>query len=118
MQKKTLMTPFSGKIVMVGFGSIGQGTLPLILRHITVDPDHITIISPEKIGMEEIKQYGVHFYHCGLTKANYREVLTPMMKKGDFLVNLSVKVSTCALIDFCQELEVLYIDACIGLFFS
>jgi len=98
---------------MLGFGSIGQGTLPLILKHIKIDADNITVISPEKLGMDEIKQYGVHFYHCGLTKANYREVLTPIMKKGDFLVNLSVRVSTCALVELCQELEVLYVDACI-----
>ena len=27
---------FPGRLVMVGFGSIGQGVLPLILRHIAV----------------------------------------------------------------------------------
>ena len=25
---------FKGKILMVGFGAVGQGTLPLILRHV------------------------------------------------------------------------------------
>src|SRR3990170_4940489 len=29
---------FPGRLVMVGFGSIGQGVLPLILRHIAVPP--------------------------------------------------------------------------------
>ncbi len=28
---------FGGKILIVGFGSIGQGILPLILRHIGID---------------------------------------------------------------------------------
>ena len=32
MKKK--YASFSGKMLMIGFGSIGQGSLPLILRHI------------------------------------------------------------------------------------
>ena len=29
-----------GAIVMIGFGSIGRGTLPLIERHFEYDPEH------------------------------------------------------------------------------
>ena len=29
---------FKGRMVMIGFGSIGQGVLPLILRHIGIKP--------------------------------------------------------------------------------
>jgi homospermidine synthase len=28
-----------GPVVMIGFGSIGRGALPLILRHFDVSPD-------------------------------------------------------------------------------
>ena len=38
---------WNGPIVMIGFGSIGRGTLPLILRHITCDPKQITVIDPD-----------------------------------------------------------------------
>src|SRR5262249_42046080 len=38
---------FTGRMVMIGFGSIGQGVLPLILRHIDIKPSQITVISPE-----------------------------------------------------------------------
>ena len=33
---------FPGRLVIVGFGSIGQGVLPLLLRHIGLGPgpDH------------------------------------------------------------------------------
>jgi homospermidine synthase len=36
---------FSGRLVVVGFGSIGQGVLPLLLRHLVIDPGQITIIT-------------------------------------------------------------------------
>ena len=41
---------FPGRLVIVGFGSIGQGVLPLLLRHIDVRPDQITIVSAEPRG--------------------------------------------------------------------
>ena len=43
---------FTGRLVIVGFGSIGQGVLPLLLRHIAIRPDQITIISAEPRGRE------------------------------------------------------------------
>ena len=36
---------FDGRLVFVGFGSVGQGTLPLILRHIDMPRERITILT-------------------------------------------------------------------------
>ena len=35
-----------GPLVMIGFGSIGRGTLPLIERHFDYDRDSFTVIEP------------------------------------------------------------------------
>ena len=37
----------TGPIVMIGFGSIGKGTLPLIERHFEFDPDRFVVIDPK-----------------------------------------------------------------------
>ena len=37
---------FDGPIVMIGFGSIGKGTLPLIERHIAFDRSKFVVIAP------------------------------------------------------------------------
>ncbi|MCA4921003.1 MAG: saccharopine dehydrogenase NADP-binding domain-containing protein, partial [Roseomonas sp.] len=34
-------TAFTGRLLILGFGSIGQGVLPLILRHIDMPKDRI-----------------------------------------------------------------------------
>ena len=39
----------SGPIVIVGFGSIGRGTLPLIERHFTYDRERVCIIDPDPL---------------------------------------------------------------------
>jgi homospermidine synthase len=104
---------FAGKIVFVGFGSIGQGVLPLILRHIGTSPDRITIVTAEDKGRSEAEQFGVKFVKTALTRDNYRRVLEPLLDKGDFLLNLSVDVSSVALMQLARERGALYLDTCI-----
>ncbi len=106
-------TAFSGRLVIVGFGSIGQGVLPLLLRHIDIGPDQITIISAEPRGRDVAAEYGVRFVETALTRENYRIVLEDWLGRDDFLLNVSVDVSSVALIEFCQRKDALYLDTCI-----
>jgi homospermidine synthase len=101
---------FSGRLVMLGFGSIGQGVLPLILRHIEIGREDITIVTAEERGREVAAEYGIRFVVEAATRENYRDLLTPLLRRGDFLLNLSVDVSSVALMQLCQELDVLYLD--------
>jgi len=104
---------FSGRLVIVGFGSIGQGVLPLILRHVALDPSRITIITAEERGHEVAREYGVDFRIDPLILGNFRDILTPLLGAGDFLFNLAVDVSSVALIEFCRERGALYLDTSI-----
>src|ERR1700730_6314092 len=105
---------FTGRMVMIGFGSIGQGVLPLIFRHIDIKPEQITIIAADdRGGLKETKRFGVTFIKKRLTRENFRQTLDRRLGKGDFLVNLSVEVASTALVELCQEKGALYIDTCI-----
>ena len=104
---------FPGRILFIGFGSIGQGVLPLVLRHIGVAAERITIVTAEDKGNEEAARFGVRFMKERLTRENYRRVLNPLLGRGDFLVNVSVEVSSIALIKLCWEKGAMYIDTCI-----
>jgi len=104
---------FPGRIVFIGFGSIGQGVLPLILRHIGISPDRITIVTADERGQQEAEKYGVKFVKEPLTRENYRRVLNPLLGRGDFVLNVSVDVSSIALIKYCWEKGAMYLDTCI-----
>ncbi len=104
---------FSGRLVMLGFGSIGQGVLPLILRHIGITPAQVSIVTGDARGAAIAASYGVSMRIQPLTRDSFRDVLTPLLGRGDFLLNLSVDVSSVALIGLCQELGALYLDTCI-----
>lgn len=104
---------YSGKLIFVGFGSVGQGVLPLILRHIDLDTSRISIVTADERGREEAARYGIAFKISPLTPTNYREILVPQLNKGDFLLNLSVDVSSVALMELCFERGAMYLDGCI-----
>lgn len=104
---------FPGQLVILGFGSIGQGTLPLILRHIGIEPDRITIIAADDASRAVAARYDVAFRKETLTPDNYRQVLEPKLGEGDFLLNLSVDVSSIALMELAAERGALYLDTCI-----
>jgi homospermidine synthase len=100
-----------GPIVMIGFGSIGRGTLPLIERHFEYDARKVHVIEPELSDHTFLAQRGIHHHEVALTRANYREVLGEIFERGTgFCVNLSVDVSSLDILKFCREMGVLYID--------
>src|SRR6187401_3387401 len=104
----------TGPIVMIGFGSIGKGTLPLIERHFTYDKARITVLDPKDEGRKALcEKHGVRFIQEGVTRENYRALLTPLLTEGGgqgFCVNLSVDTSSVAIMELCREIGALYVD--------
>lgn len=99
--------------MLVGFGCIGQGVLPLLLRHIDMPARNIVVISPPTEGDELARACGAQHLSLALTPGNLRETLLPRLRPGDFLLNLSVDVSSHALLVLCREVGALYLDTCL-----
>ena len=104
---------FEGPIVMIGFGSIGKGTLPLIERHIAFDRSRFVVIAPDDSDRRLLDERQIRFVHRALTKENYHDILTPLLTTGPgrgMVVNLSVDTSSVDLMEFCKDLDAFYID--------
>lgn len=102
-----------GPIVMIGFGSIGKGTLPLIERHFKYDKSRFVVLDPSDADRELCAKHDVRFIHKAVTRDNYRELLTPLLTEGGgrgFCVNLSVDTSSLDIMKLCREIGALYID--------
>jgi homospermidine synthase len=102
-----------GPIVMIGFGSIGKGTLPLIERHFTYDKSRLVVIDPEDKDRKLLDDRGIRFIHQAVTKENFRHLLPPLLNDGGgqgFCVNLSVDTSSVEIMELCSEIGALYID--------
>ena len=102
-----------GPLVMIGFGSIGRGVLPLIERHFDYDPARFVVIDPSDRDRRLLDERGIRFEQVALTPENYRAVLAPLLTAGGgqgFCVNLSVDTSSLDIMRLCRELGALYID--------
>ena len=103
----------TGPIVMIGFGSIGRGTLPLIERHFTYDRKRFTVIDPDTKDRALLDERKIRFVQERVTRENIDELLRPLLTTGEgqpFIVNLSVDVSSTAMMRLARDVGALYID--------
>lgn len=111
--RNTFYGEIKGPVVMIGFGSIGKGCLPLIEKHFKFNKEQMIVIDPSDRDREILDRRSIKFLQLGLTEKNYKEVLSPLFssKNGPgFCVNLSVDVSSLDVMKFCREIGVFYID--------
>lgn len=100
-----------GPVVIIGFGSIGRGVLPLILRHFDVASEDIVVVAPNSDGDAILKEYGVRRIESAISADNYVEVISPLLVgPAPFVVNVSVDTSSVDILHLARERGALYID--------
>jgi homospermidine synthase len=98
---------------MIGFGSIGRGTLPLLLRHFKLDRHKLVVIDPDDSHRHLVEKEGLTFLKLAITRENYVKTLKPLLTQGPgqgLIVNLSVDVSSVDMMKLSMDLGSLYID--------
>lgn len=106
---------FKGKILVVGCGVVARCTIPLLLKHIEVDPQNITIMDmyDYRPHVSEALKKGVNYIVDTITKENLNERLTGLISGGDLLMDLSTNIDSLDMLDWCHKNNVLYINAAI-----
>ncbi len=112
MSQTYKQTPFAGKILMLGCGSVGQCTLPLIRRHVDVPANRITVLdfADVRAKIQDSLQAGVVFRQERLTRDNYKSLLGSLVGPGDVIVDLSWNVETFDMLSWCAEHDVRYMN--------
>ena len=105
--------PFTGHLVFIGFGSIARATLPLLLGQDDIEVQQITVIAPVIEQNIWFKERGIQFVCEALTEQNFVQTLDRFVQPGDFIVNLSVEVSSLAVIAYASDKGALYLDTCV-----
>ena len=102
--KKHVKLAPNQRLVVLGFGAIGQGVLPLLFRHIDMQAKQVLVAAVDYSAESEkhARDYGVETQRVKLTRDDHKAWLEKNVRKGDFLINVSVDVSSVALIQHCQ----------------
>jgi homospermidine synthase len=103
--------PFTGRILMLGCGSVAQCTLPLLVRHVC-RPDQITVMdfvdNRHRIA-EELAQ-GVTYVIDRVERDNLGAVLGKYVSEGDLLVDLAWNIDACEILQWCHDAGVKYLN--------
>lgn len=103
----------TGPVVIIGFGSIGKGVLPLLERHFKFDKNRLVVIDPGGLNRKILDDRGIKVVSTGLTAQNAKDILAPLLQNGGgqgFCINLSVDVSSVDTMEICRANNALYID--------
>lgn len=102
------------KVLIVGYGSIGQALTPLLFEHFPeLTSDDVHILTADIRGFDVAAKYKLAFHLNPIDRRNYKPLLGMHLGRGDLLINVSVDVSSLALVEWCQEHGVMYIDTCV-----
>lgn len=104
---------FNQKIIMLGFGCIGQALLPLLIDRLTISPSQIFIITDEDSSISLANKFSVHFLVEKITQQNYIEIIGKQLAEDDLVIDVSIGISTNSIIQLCNQKQALYINASI-----
>lgn len=97
---------------MLGYGSVARCTLPLLIDHLHVPLAQVTVMDFEDHAglMREWTAKGVRFVREKVTPENLGAVLARHVGAGDLLVDLAWNIDACAILQWCHDNGVLYIN--------
>ena len=106
---------FRGRILMVGFGTIGQCLMPMLLDTLAIEPGRVHVLDGDDHASagRPWRERGVGYSVRRIERHNLGEAMRGRAERGDVLVNVTVGVDSVELADWCQEAGVAYVDSSI-----
>jgi len=111
------MVTFPNKVLLVGFGAVARCTLPILLRHLSIDPKQITIIDfePNDAALKPWLERGVTFVKERVTPENLGSVLGRHLSPGGLLIDLAWNIDCCEIVQWCHDHGILYLNTSVEL---
>jgi homospermidine synthase len=111
------MVKFNQRILIVGYGAVSRCTLPILVKHIKVPFENITVMDFEEKSKELapwIKK-GIRYVRKRIAPANMAVVLARYLKTGDLLIDLAWNIDCCDILQWCHDRGVLYVNTSVEL---
>lgn len=107
------MISFDKKIFMLGCGGVAQCTLPLLFKILKIKPQQLTIMDfvDNRARVKDFLDQGVTYIQDQITQQNYQALLKKYLSAGDLFIDLAWNIETRAIIQWCHENSVLYINS-------
>ena len=103
---------FKNKVLIIGYGAVSKCTLPILLRHVSIPLENITIID-FKDKLKDLKAWtprGLHFFKRKVTHENLTQILAEYLPDGGLLIDLAWNIDCCEIVQWCHDNNVMYVN--------
>jgi len=106
---------FNKRILIIGFGSVAQCTLPILFKHINVPYDHVTVMDFEdkQTPLQPWIDRGVQYIRDRVNFDTMASQLEKLLDRGDILIDLAWNIGAEDIIQWCHDHDVNYINTSI-----
>lgn len=112
-----MQTSFSGRILLIGCGYVGRCTLPLLLKHLQLPADRITVLdfADNRSAISKELARGVKYEIGRITPDNMSAMLAKHVGPGDMIVDLAWNIGCVDILQWCHDHQVMYINTSVEL---
>jgi homospermidine synthase len=103
---------FKNRVLIIGYGAVSKCMLPILLRHVNIPLEKITIID-FKEKSQDLKAWtsqGLRFFKKKVTPKNLDQILSEFLCPGGLLIDLAWNIDCCAIVQWCHDHDVLYVN--------
>ncbi len=106
------MMKFNNKVLIIGYGSVAKCVLPLLFRHIDIDPKKVVVLdlADKRKELRAYLEKGVQFFREKISPINIFQVLSKHVSPGGLIIDLSWNIDCLDLLGWCHDNNVLYIN--------
>jgi homospermidine synthase len=106
------MLEFGKRILFVGYGAVAQCTLPILMKHMKVSPQNVTVMDFEdrRQALARWLKKGARFVRKRVTRENMGSLLGRYLHEGDVLIDLAWNIDACEILQWCHDQGVLYVN--------
>jgi len=106
---------FGGRLVVLGFGTIGRCILPMLRDTFDVPAERYCVVEADDRSerFEPYRQAGMRYLVRTITRDNLDETMRALAGPGDLVLNLTMGVGSIELADWCQRHGAMYVDTSI-----
>ena len=106
------MLTFPNKVLLIGFGSVARCTLPILVKHLSIDLKNITILDfePNEAALKPWIEQGVSFVRDRVSPENLGSLLGRFLSPGGLLIDLAWNIDCCEIVQWCHDRGVLYVN--------
>ncbi len=109
--------PFFGRVLLLGCGSVSRCLQPLLLRHLDVPGERITILDFEDLRdrIPATLDAGVGYVQDRITPESMDRLLSAHLGPGDLLIDLAWNIDCGDIVQWCHDAGVLYVNTSVEL---